>query len=117
MTTRFLLIFILLFCNTAFASDEIPGVPQSRPIALIGADIYPVIGPAIPGGTVVFTGGKITALGRDVSIPSDAESIDAKGKRVYPALFEPMSDIGLTEIEGVRATRDHSESGSINPNS
>src|SRR5512139_505992 len=81
--------------NTAIASDEVPGAPQDKPIAIVGADVYPVSGPPIKGGTVVFDKGKIIAVGGDVSIPPGAQTIDAKGKRVYPGLFDAMSDIGL----------------------
>ncbi|MEK7256232.1 MAG: amidohydrolase family protein, partial [Bacteroidota bacterium] len=42
--------------------------------------------------------------------------IDATGKHLYPGFIAPNTDLGLQEIEAVRATRDNAETGSINPN-
>jgi imidazolonepropionase-like amidohydrolase len=100
----------------AHCSDTIPGVRQNGPVALVGGTIHPVSGPPIEGGTLVFEAGKITAVGADVEIPSNAERIDLAGKHVYPALFESMSDLGLIEIGSVRATIDKDEAGDVNPN-
>ena len=61
-------------------TPEIPGAPQDHPIALVGGTVHPVSGPAIEGGTVLFDGGKIVAIGRDVAMPDDAERIDVAGQ-------------------------------------
>ncbi|MEX0938239.1 MAG: amidohydrolase family protein [Pirellulales bacterium] len=98
------------------ASPEVPGAPQGKPIALVGGTVHTVSGEEIQSGTIVFADGKIVALGTDVEVPDDAEQIDVSGKHVYPGLIESYSNIGLTEIESVRATRDERETGSINPN-
>src|SRR3954463_12099902 len=91
-----------------FASDELPGKPQDRAVAIVGADVYPVDREPIVGGTVVFDPGKIVGVGKDASIPSGAEVIDARGKRVYPGLFDGLTEVGLVEIDAVRATLDQS---------
>jgi imidazolonepropionase-like amidohydrolase len=106
----------LVFAGTALASDQIPAPAQAGPIALTGATIYPVSGPPIAGGTIVFDKGKITAVGRDAAIPSGATRIDVPGKRIYPGLFSAYTQIGLTEVGSVRGTNDLSETGRINPN-
>ncbi|HTL30424.1 MAG TPA: hypothetical protein VL282_14430, partial [Tepidisphaeraceae bacterium] len=101
----------------ARASEEIPAPPQAKPIAIVGATVHPISGPEIEHATLIFDGGKITALGSaELSIPSLAEKIDASGKHVYPGLVDATSDLGLVEINSVRASRDTSETGSINPN-
>jgi imidazolonepropionase-like amidohydrolase len=100
----------------ALAHPEVPGPPQKGPVALVNATIHPVSGPVIEKGTIVFAGGKITAIGVDAAIPEDAEKIDLAGKHVYPALFDALSDLGLVEIGSVRATDDYRESGQVNPN-
>jgi len=113
--TPFLL--LLLFLTTpAYAGPELPGAPQKRPVALINGDIYPVSGPAVQNGSIVFENGKITAIGRKLTIPAGAQVIDLKRRRVYPSLIESASNIGLVEINAVRATRDYRETGDINPN-
>jgi imidazolonepropionase-like amidohydrolase len=99
-----------------WANPEIPGAPQDHPVALINVTIHPVHAPAIEKGTIVFDGGKIVGLGKDAKIPDSAETIDFAGKHVYPGLFEALSDLGLVEINSVRATLDYDEAGQINPN-
>jgi imidazolonepropionase-like amidohydrolase len=101
---------------TGFAAPILPGKPQQRPIALVGGTVHPVDGPAIEGGTLLFDQGKIVAVGRDVKLPEGTEKIDVKGKHVYPGLIEAYSELGLAEIEAVRATLDQREVGPINPN-
>lgn len=110
------LVALLTLAGPAAAHPQIPGAPQKQPVALTSATIHPVSGPVIENGTLVFDGGKITALGKDVSIPDGAEKIDLAGKHVYPGLFEPFNDLGLVEVNSVRATIDAREIGSLNPN-
>ncbi|MCP4505591.1 MAG: hypothetical protein GY826_04260, partial [Fuerstiella sp.] len=102
--------------STARAGDEIPGAPQTRPIALTNCHVHPIVGPGIKKGTVVFENGRITAIGRDVPLTKNTEVIDLDGQHVYPSLIEAYSQIGLREISAVRASRDNAETGSINPN-
>ncbi len=99
------------------SADEIPSAaPQAKPIALVGGTIHPVSGPDIEEGMILFADGKIVAIGKDLSLPQDAQVIDVEGKHVYPGMFEGHSQLGLTEFSSTRATVDSSEVGSINPN-
>jgi len=102
--------------SPVFAHPEVPGPPQKQPVALTNATIHPVSGPVIEKGTLVFAGGKITAIGKESTIPGDAEVIDVAGKHVYPGMFDALTDLGLVEIGSVRATLDVEETGQINPN-
>ncbi|MEM8872798.1 MAG: amidohydrolase family protein [Planctomycetota bacterium] len=95
-------------------SDQIPGKPQTAPIALTNATVHTVSGDVLEGATLVFDEGVITAINGE--IPEGTEVIDATGKHVYPGLFEGATDLGLFEINAVRATRDQAEVGSFNPN-
>jgi imidazolonepropionase-like amidohydrolase len=118
---RFILRSLAACCWLAAASfveaaPEIPGEDQARPVAIVGATLHPVSGPAIEGGTILFDGGKIVAVGKDVAIPDGAERIDAAGKHVYPGLIDAFTNLGLVEIDAVRATLDQNEVGDINPN-
>lgn len=109
---------LVVFCSltaAARANPEVPGAPQQKPIAIVGATIHPVSGPAIEGGTIVFDKGKITAVGKDVMPPPDAEIIRLEGKHLYPGLFDAGTNLGLVEINSVRATLDVQETGQINP--
>ena len=102
--------------STAWAGPEIPGAPQSEPIVLVGATLHPISGPPIPAGMLLFAEGRIVAIGKTVKLPPQVRRIDLRGKQVYPALFDACTDLGLVEIESVRATRDQAETGSLNPN-
>ncbi len=106
----------LLAAATLLAHPQVPGPPQTKPVALTNATIHPVSGPVIEKGTIVFDGGKITAIGASVKSPEGAETIDLAGKHVYPGLFEPLNDVGLVEINSIRATIDSQELGQLNPN-
>ncbi|MCA9267168.1 MAG: amidohydrolase family protein [Planctomycetales bacterium] len=107
---------LTLLGTAAFAANTIPGDSSGRPLAIVGGVIHPVSGPAIARGALLIEGGKIVALGRDVKLPENAEVIDATDKHVYPALFDACSNMGLIEINSVRGTVDHAETGQINPN-
>jgi imidazolonepropionase-like amidohydrolase len=92
-----------------------PG-PQGT-FAIRGGTVVTVSGAEIPNGTVVISGGKITAVGASVQVPANAQVIDAKGLMVYPGMIETGSSIGLSEIgQGAVATVDIQETGSFNPN-
>jgi imidazolonepropionase-like amidohydrolase len=111
-----LLLAIVSAVRSTLANPEVPGAPQKKPVVLANATIHPVSGPVIEKGTLVFDGGKITALGTNVAVPEGAETIDLAGKHIYPGLFEALSDIGLVEINSIRATIDAQETGQLNPN-
>lgn len=102
--------------NSVIGSDQIPGAKQKKPIAIVNATLHTVSGEVIASGTIVFRDGRIAELGSDVTIPTDATRIDAAGGHVYPGLIDPLSNIGLTEIDSVRATLDSRETGNLNPN-
>lgn len=106
----------LLRVSSAAASDQIPGRPQDRPIAIVGATIHSVSSATLPGGTILFDRGRIVAVGTSVDIPPDALVIKAEGRHVYPGLISADTQIGLLEIQAVRATDDRQEVGRINPN-
>lgn len=109
------LVLLTLFIGSAPASDQIPGAPQRKPIALTNAAIHPITSQDIPVGTLVFDKGRITAMGAQVQIPADAEVIDVQGRHVYPGLIEAHSQLGLREISSTKATLDSYELGQLNP--
>ncbi|MFI5180407.1 MAG: amidohydrolase family protein [Thermoanaerobaculia bacterium] len=85
-------------------------------LVLKGATVHTAEGPPLPDGVVVVENGKITAVGGpETEFPAGAKVVDLSGKHVAPAFFTPASNIGLSEIEAVRATNDVTEIGEINP--
>lgn len=110
------ILLVAVTARVALGSPEIPGAAQEGPIALVDGTIHPVSGPPLKRGTLVFDEGRITAIGRKVEVPAGAKRIDLRARHVYPGLINAHSNLGLVEIGAVRATRDYSETGRINPN-
>lgn len=86
-------------------------------VALVGATVHPVSGPAIENGVVVVRGGRIESVGAagHVAIPPGAKTIDLRGKHVYPGMINPITTLGMEEINAVRASVDTYEAGDFNP--
>ena len=102
---------------TADAQSLIPNNPGVKPtIAITNATIHPVTSAPIANGTIVFSNGLITAVGRDVAVPQGATVIDGSGLSVYPGLIDSGTDVGLVEINSVPGTVDTTELGEMNPN-
>ena len=113
---------LLLYCPHLILSLTLLGVSagyaqtSSAPdFAITHAKIFTLAGPPIEDGTVVIHEGKIAAAGAGVPIPAGAQVIDAKGLQVYPGLFDPVTQMGLSEIGAVNATVDTTETGPFNP--
>lgn len=94
------------------AATAIPAGAQS--IAITGGKVYPVNGPPIEGGTVLITAGKIVAVGSNVTIPADAQRIDATGKWVTPGFINSATELGVIEVGAVGDTRDMRARGKDN---
>ncbi len=69
------------------------------PVAIVHARVY------VPGGrapldyaTVLLAGGKVQAVGRDVTVPLQAVTIEAKGKVVTPGLIDADSSVGVVDV-------------------
>jgi imidazolonepropionase-like amidohydrolase len=92
-----------------------PAPKQSQPIAIINATVHVGNGEVLNNTTIVMINGKITAVGTNVSVPANAQTINAQGKQVYPGLILSSSELGLVEIGAVRATSDVQEIGEMNP--
>ena len=100
-----------------FAQANIsPAGKQSKAIAITGATIHLGNGTVIQNGTIVFNNGKIVTVsaGSQTLNPGVTE-IKANGKHVYPGFIAPVTNLGLTEFESVKATLDFEEIGNLNP--
>src|ERR1700744_4229383 len=100
----------LAFTPVAFAQQQ-----PATTVAITHAKIFTLAGAPIEDGVLVIKDGKIAAVGTNVDVPSGAQVIDGKGLQVYPGLFDPVTQIGLSEISSVSATVDTTETGTINP--
>ena len=111
MTSR-TLSFLAAVCAAAVIVPA--GTLAAQTIAITGGKVYPVSGPPIENGTVLIKGGKIVAVGANVTVPSDAEKVDASGKWVTPGLVDAETQLGLVEVgfgAGANESRARSEQG------
>ena len=83
-----------LAAATCLLAGPAAAAAQTTPVALVGARIHTAAGPPIESGTIVFSGGVITAVGADVSPPGDAEVVDASGMVIMPGMLDNHSHIG-----------------------
>lgn len=115
---KYIYIAVFVFIsNTIFAQNQAAGSPQAKAIALVGATIHTANGQVIENGVIVFNKGLITAIGGAGTAydKANTETIELAGKSIYPGLISPVNELGLTEIDAVRATNDMREIGGINP--
>jgi imidazolonepropionase-like amidohydrolase len=103
--------FLMLFGARAVIAQS----TGATDYAIAHARIFTLAGSPIEDGTIVIHDGKIAAVGAGVPIPAGAQVIDARGLQVYPGLFDPVTQMGLSEISAVSATVDTTETGSFNP--
>jgi len=112
----------LCLCGSISALAQNDGTEQNATgragtFAIVGARIVTVSGAVIENGTVVISGGKITAVGANVTVPSGAERIDGKGLSVFPGMIDAGTNMGLAEITlAVAGSVDLVEVGPMNSN-
>lgn len=105
------LIFLAIIPTTY--GQKSPQQTQEESIVLKGGTLHIGNGEVIKNGNILFEEGKIQYIGTQTQ---DADRIiDVSGQHIYPGIIAPNTDIGLVEIEAVRATRDFREVGEYNP--
>jgi imidazolonepropionase-like amidohydrolase len=85
--------------------------------AIVGGTVVTVASAPIEEGVVVVRNGRITAVGpaSRVSVPEDVPVVDATGKRVYPGMIDPLTNLGIFEFGAVGQATDQFELGRYNP--
>lgn len=107
----------ICFLVTVKAQENIAPAPkQVQPVVITNATVHVGNGQVLNNATVVVTNGKISAIGTNVAAPANAKTINAQGKHVYPGLILSSTNLGLVEVNSVRASSDVREIGEMNPN-
>uniref|UniRef100_A0A486XVC8 Amidohydrolase-related domain-containing protein n=1 Tax=Rheinheimera sp. BAL341 TaxID=1708203 RepID=A0A486XVC8_9GAMM len=100
---------------TAWAHDMVPGKAQTAPLLLTGLTVHTVTDGVKTDSDVLVVDGKIAAVGKDLAVPTGATVLALDGKHLYPGLIALANQLGLVEIEAVRATDDTTEVTQTNP--
>lgn len=109
----FYIVCLMGITNVTAQETVYPAPAQKETIVLTNATIHVGNGQVIENGSVVITNGKITEVG--TAVTASGKIIDCKGKHIYPGLILTSTQMGLVEVESVRATNDAGELGEINP--
>ncbi len=81
------LLGLLMACAmAAFAAGEV--------VLIQNADIYPMNGAPIKGGSLLIQDGKIIDIGAKITAPKGATVLEGKGLRVYPGWIDSGNRTG-----------------------
>jgi len=103
------------FAAIFLAFTTIAAAAENDTFFIRNADVYPVTSPVLRGAAVLVENGKISAIGAKAIAPKGVRVIDGKGLRVYPGLIDSSTQLGLSEISGIRETVDIAELGQFMP--
>jgi len=92
-----------------------PAKKQEGPVFIMNGTVHVGNGQVLNNTSIEIKDGKITAIGNNIAPSTGAIVADAKGKHVYPGLILSNSNLGLIEVNSVRATADAREIGVYNP--
>ncbi len=110
-----LLLTALLWPLCLMAQMPVPAKAQDKPIVITNATIHVGDGNVLNNSSIRMEKGLITAISEIVNTDG-ATVIDASNQHVYPGFILMSSSMGLSEIDAVRASVDHTEVGQNNPN-
>jgi imidazolonepropionase-like amidohydrolase len=108
--------FALLPFTSSFAQDDVYPAKEYKGLLFIKNGIVHVgNGQVLENATIKISNGKIEQIGTNLPIPvDDVKVFDATGKHVYPGLILANSNLGLVEVNSVRASSDAEEIGDYN---
>lgn len=114
------LIILLLLSSflTSSAQDNVYPAQEYKGLLFIkNGTVHVGNGQVLQNTTIQVSNGKIERIGQNLPIPmDDVKVFDATGKHVYPGLILSNSNLGLVEVNTVRASNDAAEIGDYNPN-
>jgi imidazolonepropionase-like amidohydrolase len=84
----------LLLLAAAMGATQSAAAQTDEVILVRGATIHTAAGAPITNGAVLLRGGKIAAVGANVTAPAGARIIEAAGKVVIPGMIDNHSHIG-----------------------
>jgi hypothetical protein len=101
---RLALIVALLAASGIASAQDMPSSPQA--LLIRNATVHTATARGtLQNADVLVKGGRIAAVGQGLAA-GDANTIDAQGKPLTPALFGGIGDIGVEEVSGESSTVD-----------
>lgn len=113
ITRALLLASFAGIAGVATAHDMVPG--QKQDVLLQNAVVHTVENGVLTDTDVLVQNGKVTAIGKDLKVPAGVSAQDLAGQHIYPSAIALATQLGLIEIEAVRATDDTTEVTDTNP--
>jgi len=110
---------LLLMIGEVEAQTPVPALPQAGPIALMGGTAHIGNGQVIQNSVITFDKGKLMLVTDATTVRLDLsgyEVINISGKHVYPGFILANSQVGIREVNAIRAMDDATEEGDMNPN-
>ncbi|RKF03992.1 imidazolonepropionase-like amidohydrolase [Tenacibaculum lutimaris] len=97
---KILFLLLSLCISSSFAQEYFPtntGVKSSKNnvYAFTNATIYVTPNQTIKKGTLLVKDGKVVSVGKSVSIPTEAQTIDLEGKSIYPSFVDVYATFGI----------------------
>jgi len=78
----------------------------AQDLILKGGTVLTLTKGTIENGTIVISNGKITAIGKDISIPAGIKVIDTSGKYIMPGIIDTHVHYALTGMSDVNEATD-----------
>ena len=115
---KYTLLYIMLFAaQISLAQENVyPAKKQEKPVFISNGMVHVGNGTVLNNASVEINDGKIVNVGNGIAPSANAIIIEAKGKHVYPGLILSNSNLGLVEVNSVRASADAVEIGEFNSN-
>lgn len=94
-----------LFAGAASLALAAPAGAADR-LAIVGATLLRPDADPLDDAVILVEDGEIAEVGEGLAVPAGAERIEAKGKVVTAGLCEPLTQLGLVEIDLEKSSRD-----------
>lgn len=97
-----------------FAWASVTPDASADSLLLRGGILHTISGPTLTNASILSRDGRIEAVGAAAEATADTV-VDLGGRHVFPGLIAMITQLGLVEIDAVRATVDIAESGAFTP--